>query len=241
MNLDNMQFRFFMWAKKCFGIIPVVNKQERYLRFIEEAVELAQIGLTEKQVIDVVKHVYSRSSGKVSQEIGGVLNCLANLATSEDVHLSVAAEEELTRITANIDKIREKQNEKPDSIKGGPGETSGSYVYGQKEKVSIPALSWKDCDLVTINPLSNAVISSPEQIKGTLHLSSNQIKHMVERFLQWRLPENFNPDAGISFKPLYNEQAPWGPSKHEPVGTNLFDYAQTEEMVKFILKDLPVS
>jgi hypothetical protein len=28
-------------------------------------------------------------------------------------------------------------------------------------------------------------------------MTDEQIKHMVNRFLGWRLPENFQPDAGI--------------------------------------------
>jgi len=34
--------------------------------------------------------------------------------------------------------------------------------------------------------------------------TEDQIKHMVDRFLGWALPENFSPDAGISFKRLEN-------------------------------------
>lgn len=68
-----------------------------------------------------------------------------------------------------------------------------------------------------------------------------QVKHMVERFLRWRLPENFNPDCGITFKAIYNEHSPFGPSKAEPVGTNLFDYIQAEAMVRHMLAGLPVA
>lgn len=61
---------------------------------------------------------------------------------------------------------------------------------------------------------------------------------MVERFLQWRLPENFNPDGGISFKKMFNENTPH-PMKYEPVGTNLFDYTQAKEMIRYLLEGLP--
>lgn len=70
-------------------------------------------------------------------------------------------------------------------------------------------------------------------------LSDEQIKHMVSRFLNWRLPDNFNPDCGISFTRDYNTATPW-PAKHEPVGTNLFDYNQAEAMVRHMLEGLPV-
>lgn len=69
-------------------------------------------------------------------------------------------------------------------------------------------------------------------------MTEAQIKHMVERFLGWRLPENFNPDCGISFEKDYNQNTPW-PAQHEPVGTNLFDYSQATEMVRYMLEGLP--
>lgn len=60
------------------------------------------------------------------------------------------------------------------------------------------------------------------------------VKHMSQRFLQWRLPENFNPDGGISFKPEFNEHTSH-PMRHQPVGTNLFDATQTEAMVRYMI------
>jgi len=70
-------------------------------------------------------------------------------------------------------------------------------------------------------------------------MSSNaQIKHMVSRFLSWKLPENFNPDGGISFKREFNEHTAH-PMKHEPTGTNLLDATQAEAMVRHMLSGLP--
>lgn len=66
-------------------------------------------------------------------------------------------------------------------------------------------------------------------------MTEDQIKHMVDRFLQWKLPENFSPDAGISFKAAFNEHTAH-PMKHAPTGTNLFDAAQATEMVRFMLE-----
>ena len=68
--------------------------------------------------------------------------------------------------------------------------------------------------------------------------TDEQIKHMVDRFLQWRLPADFHPDAGISFKADFNENTPW-PMKHEPVGTNLLTATQAEKMVRHMLEGLP--
>lgn len=67
-------------------------------------------------------------------------------------------------------------------------------------------------------------------------MTEPQIKRMVSRFLSWKLPPDFTPDAGISFEPHYNQHTAH-PMKHEPSGTNLFDYQQAETMVRHMLAD----
>lgn len=68
-------------------------------------------------------------------------------------------------------------------------------------------------------------------------MTEAQIKYMVNRFLAWRLPEDFSPDAGISFKKTFNEHTAH-PMKHEPTGTNLLDARQAEAMVRYITEGL---
>ncbi|MFK2904967.1 hypothetical protein ISP17_13480 [Dyella ginsengisoli] len=51
---------------------------------------------------------------------------------------------------------------------------------------------------------------------------------MVDRFLSWRRPDAFRPDAGVSFTRPDNP-AWW------PVGTNLLDADQAEQMVRYML------
>lgn len=70
-------------------------------------------------------------------------------------------------------------------------------------------------------------------------MSDEQIKYMVERFLGWKLPEDFNPDDGISFKRFFNEHLPT-PMKHEPIGTNLFNYDQARAMVRYMIEGMPI-
>lgn len=70
-------------------------------------------------------------------------------------------------------------------------------------------------------------------------MNDAQIKHMVNRFLSWKLPNDFRPDAGISFKAEFNENTPF-PMKHEPSGTNLFNADQAERMVRHLLEGLPL-
>lgn len=68
-------------------------------------------------------------------------------------------------------------------------------------------------------------------------MSEDQIKHMAERFLRWKLPADFSPDCGISFEPLHSQSSPY-PGRHEPVGTNLFSFTQAMEMVRFMVEGI---
>lgn len=69
-------------------------------------------------------------------------------------------------------------------------------------------------------------------------MTDAQIKHLVNRFLAWKLPEDFNPDGGVSFDKVVNLG-----TEHqyyrEPTGTNLFNAQQTEQMVRHMLEGLP--
>ena len=69
-------------------------------------------------------------------------------------------------------------------------------------------------------------------------MDNDKIKRMVDRFLQWKLPENFNPDGGISFDPIINRGYPFE-RRREPIGTNLLDAQQAEEMIRYLVEDPP--
>lgn len=58
--------------------------------------------------------------------------------------------------------------------------------------------------------------------------SGPSIEEMVNRFLGWRLPEDFYPDCGISYKKL-------SPTSH-PIGTNLFSATQAKAMIEYIMR-----
>lgn len=64
-----------------------------------------------------------------------------------------------------------------------------------------------------------------------------QIKHMVDRFLGWKLPVAFNPDGGVSFARELNGE----PRRDQdwPIGTNLLDAIQAEAMVRHMAEGLP--
>lgn len=71
-------------------------------------------------------------------------------------------------------------------------------------------------------------------------MTDEQIKHMANRFLGWRLPDPFRPDAGISFDPVFNKGTRYE-GRHQPVGTNLWGYTEAVEMVRNMVEGLPGS
>lgn len=70
-------------------------------------------------------------------------------------------------------------------------------------------------------------------------MNEHQVKHMVGRFLGWQLPDNFNPDGGVSFRPIGNEGTPHE-YRRTPSGTNLLDAVQAETMVRHMIEGMPV-
>lgn len=58
---------------------------------------------------------------------------------------------------------------------------------------------------------------------------------MVDRFLAWKLPADFAPDAGISFESNYEHESP-----HWPTGTNLLHAGQAKEMLRHVVCGAPV-
>jgi hypothetical protein len=77
--------------------------------------------------------------------------------------------------------------------------------------------------------------STPEDSNPPQGATMKVTDEMVSRFLCWRLPDDFAPDAGITFKRVYNESSPMGPSVHEPVGTNLLTAPQARAMLEHVL------
>lgn len=118
--VPTFQQRLMSWAIACFGAPAARNKPERDYRFFEEATELIQArgNMTKEDAIRVIEYVFARPVGEVSQEIGGVMTCLAALcSTTQDVDgneidMMEAGENELTRIWGKMDVIREKQKQK---------------------------------------------------------------------------------------------------------------------------------
>lgn len=66
-------------------------------------------------------------------------------------------------------------------------------------------------------------------------MAKTVIDQMVERFLGWKLPKNFCPDAGISFKPTKPYEGDEFGNSWWPIGTNLLTADQAREMIAHML------
>jgi hypothetical protein len=62
-----------------------------------------------------------------------------------------------------------------------------------------------------------------------------QIDRMVDRFLGWKLPEAFHPDAGITFSPAHPYAGDALGNSRWPIGTNLLTAEQAREMIVHLL------
>jgi len=80
------------------------------------------------------------------------------------------------------------------------------------------------------NERLRAQLSAPAE-SAMVHFSDDQIKHIVDRFLGWRVPSSFNPDGGIVYTPA--RQLPG--IDRRPFGTNLLSAEQAEAMVRYIV------
>lgn len=74
-------------------------------------------------------------------------------------------------------------------------------------------------------------------IKEAMIMKKAQVDAMVNKFLAWKLPEHFHPDAGISFTPTKPYTGDEYGNSWWPVGTNLFTADQAREMILHILSD----
>jgi hypothetical protein len=68
-------------------------------------------------------------------------------------------------------------------------------------------------------------------------LAGPDIDTMVNRFLGWKLPADFHPDAGVSFKPYDPPEYPHMREQRWPAGTNLLTAAQAKAMFEYVLAD----
>ena len=69
-------------------------------------------------------------------------------------------------------------------------------------------------------------------------MTDEQIKHMVDRFLGWNLPETFHPDGGITYEGAVGNAGTPYEYRREPIGTNLLTATEAEAMVRHMVEGL---
>lgn len=90
--------RFLAWAHETFGDIAL-DPQERTMRFVEEAVELAHaMGVDAATAKAVVDRVFSRPAGDVSREVGQCVCTLELLSKAMNVDANHLADAEFARV-----------------------------------------------------------------------------------------------------------------------------------------------
>ena len=99
------------------------------------------------------------------------------------------------------------------------------------EKIPLQAMQFAQAALNAANALRVIVDARYAESQITESITEEQIEYMVNRFLSWKLPENFNPDGGIGFKKTHNVVGLYG--------TNLFDATQADAMVRYLTSGLP--
>lgn len=107
-------------GERSFGKENMTSRQERLLRFLEEAVELVRAGgLSERNVHAVVAYEFGRNKGPdVVQEFGGAACTLFAAADAFALDLLDAASIEIRRVeNMPPGAARKKHDEKPASVK----------------------------------------------------------------------------------------------------------------------------
>lgn len=96
---DQRQIEATKWAYRCFAPSEVRSIRQRGLRFLEEAIELAQAcGVTKPMIAKLVVAVFDKPIGKIRQEIGGCGTTLLVLASAMCLSADECEAEEMARV-----------------------------------------------------------------------------------------------------------------------------------------------
>jgi hypothetical protein len=89
---------FLAWAVEIFGPIAL-EREERLLRFMEEAIELGHAaGLRKAQMLRLIERAYMRPRGIVKAEVGQAQACLETFAESIGLSSTNEAQAEFDRV-----------------------------------------------------------------------------------------------------------------------------------------------
>lgn len=121
----NYQNKVNTWMTACFPPDVCTDVIERCFRFVEESMELAQsLGMTKEEALTMAEYTWGRPEGQPSQEVGGVMVCLAALCNTVGIDIMFEAWAELERVEQPeiMAKIRAKHAAKPANVRSAlPG------------------------------------------------------------------------------------------------------------------------
>jgi hypothetical protein len=179
---QGLQNRVDEWLIACFGEAIARDKTERNHRFLEEALELVQsLGCSRSEAHQLVDYVFERSIGEPLQETGGVMVTLAALCLANGLDMNDAGEIELKRIWTKVEKIREKQANKP---KHSPLPQSAPSQGLREEEFSIIRISGVATGVGFKEKLKDGSGFYSENICETLYDTGND-KEDAEQSEKW--------------------------------------------------------
>jgi len=117
------QRRVAAWVLEVLGPESLSNPKERALRFVEEAIELAQAcSLDAETLHKLVDYVMQRPVGDPEKEIGGCFITLYAVAEAIDADADAAFTRELKRVRNPevIERVRRRQQEKREALIAEP-------------------------------------------------------------------------------------------------------------------------
>lgn len=111
-TIETLEKISYDWGVRAFGVEHMRDRRVRGIRFVEEAVELAQALGCDKYVLKkLIDVVYDRDSGHVHQEIGGCMVTLSVLCHILAVDLEAAFETEVRRVLSKSPEHFAKRNQ----------------------------------------------------------------------------------------------------------------------------------
>lgn len=112
-----LQERVRKFTMECFGHHNTYDRRERAFRFGEEALEVMQAaGLTTKDILALLEHVYSQKPGYLRKELANAHITLLSLATANSIELDSTTESDLNWAMDHIPEIQARYKQKNQDV-----------------------------------------------------------------------------------------------------------------------------
>jgi len=206
------QTRVKDWMLACFGEEISNDKMERNHRFLEEALELVQsLGCTKHEAMQLVDYVYDRPIGEPYQEVGGVMVTLAALCLANGLDMQADGETELARIWTKVERIREKQANKPNHspLPQQPLTASLSPQKEWQDEIEAVRIERDKCDSNSEMWIRyNAIIKHYERLQQRYYIQRKDTA-VADKGQEWTLKvlNAAEEEARLHFNPMYSKDA----------------------------------